>query len=960
MKKIFKRIGAAVLTTAALLTQSLTGGLSAMAAEANTGSNISDKGLSQTVEGGAILHCWCWDFETIKEKMPEIAAAGFSAVQTSPICEVNNGGDGSLTISGGDNWWWHYQPTDYKIGNYQFGTKEQFREMCDTAHSYGIKVIVDSVLNHTTAYYDKISDNIKNLPGKAFHPMGEEREPGQNWSEVDRYEETQYDLSGLYDLNTQNKEVQNYILNFLKDCVDNGADGFRYDAAKLIELPDDTSEKYGNEFASDFWPTILQNGAAFQYGEVLQEGGKHTYKNSATGYDDNDSSRLGAYHSQAYTDKDGGTHYMNTSNSYTGFRVRDAIANKNLAADFVMDAMLPAGAKADQTVTWVESHDNYCNDQSYKELTETQQVIQAWAAIAARKDGTPLFFDRPNNSSAGNPWGDNKIGPEGSDMYKDPQVAAVNFFRNEMGTTPQTACNPIEGNDQVLMIERGDNNKGVVIINASSEDIALNAQTGMTDGSYTDQAFGGAFTVSDGVLSGTVKAGKVAVVYHSNIADENKEHFAPAVNLSVTSGYFLTDTLSVEATVRSCDYAEYTLTINDTTTTGTVSAGDSILIENVGNNQKATLTLTGYNNLGDIDGSGITSIEDVTLLQQFIAELVTLDDAQIQEADVDRNGNVNIADATVIQMFIAELIDNNKLATVTREYTHWVKQDNTIVYLEPEAKPDWEQAYVYIWGSAENAGWPGVKMERTAQGLYRYILPYQYELDGSYGNVIFNNSKGQQFDAGAINPGQQMVYTADGKWKAYNESDYTNPSVGLSAKTGYLPVGSADVKAYVKNCASASYRVEFNGDSDNAITGEAVYGCVIPLDDLQHNDTAVVTLTGFDDNGDEVASATATYTGWEQQGNTIIYMEQAARPAWSSVNAYIWGSYENKSWPGVTMEKLNNDVYKLVLPYQYELPNSVGNVIFNSNGQQFDAGTIHPGEKMIYTADGKWLAYEEP
>lgn len=900
MKKSFKRIGAAVLTTAALLSQSLTGGLSAMAAEVNTGSNTGENGLAQTVEGGAILHCWCWNFETIKEKMPEIAAAGFSAVQTSPICEVNNGGDGSLTISGGDNWWWHYQPTDYKIGNYQFGTKEQFKEMCDTAHSYGVKVIVDSVLNHTTAYYDKISDNIKNLPGKAFHPMGDEREPGQNWSEVDRYEETQYDLSGLYDLNTQNKEVQNYILNFLKDCVENGADGFRYDAAKLIELPDDTSEKYGNDFASDFWPTILQNGAAFQYGEVLQEGGKHTYKNSAAGYDDNDSSRLGAYHSQAYTDKTGGSHYMNTTNSYTGFRVRDAIANKNLAADFVMDAMLPEGAKANQTVTWVESHDNYCNDQSYKELTETQQVIQAWAAIAARKDGTPLFFDRPNNSSANDPWGDNKIGPEGSDMYKDPQVVAVNFFRNEMGTTAQTACNPIEGNDQVLMIERGDNNKGVVIINASSEDVALNAQTGMTDGSYTDQAFGGAFTVSGGVLSGTVKAGKVAVVYHSNIADEDKEHFAPAVNLSVASGYFLTDTLSVEATVRSCDHAEYALTINDTTTTGTVKAGDSILIENVANKEKATLTLTGYDK------------------------------------------------------------ENKELATVTREYTRWVKQDNTIVYLEPEARPEWNQAYIYIWGTAENAGWPGVKMEQTSQGLYRYILPYQYELDGSTGNVIFNNSNGQQFDAGVIKPGEQMVYTASGQWKAYKESDYTEPSVSLSQKSGYLLVGNANVKAYVKNCASATYQVVYNGDADHALSGEAVYGTVIPLDSLQHNDTAVVTLKGFDQNGTEVASATATYNGWQQQGNTIIYMEQAARPAWTSVNAYIWGSSENKSWPGVAMEKLNDDVYKLVLPYQYEIPGSYGNVIFNSNGQQFDAGVIHPGEKMIYTADDKWIAYEEP
>ena len=61
------------------------------------------------------------------------------------------------------------------------------------------------------------------------------------------------------------------------------------------------------------------------------------------------------------------------------------------------------------------------------------------------------------------------------------------------------------------------------------------------------------------------------------------------------------------------------------------------------------------------------------------------------------------------------------------------------------------------------------------------------------------------------------------------------------------------------------------------------------------------------------------------------------------------------------MEKLNDDVYKLVLPYQYEIPGSYGNVIFNSNGgQQFDAGVITPGQKMIYTADGKWIPFVEP
>ena len=677
--------------------------MSVSAEELHNDADLYENGLSKTVEGGAILHCWCWNFNTIREKMPDIAAAGFSSIQTSPICEVNNGGNGSLTISGGDNWWWHYQPVDYKIGNYQFGTKEEFRAMCETAHSYGIKVIVDSVLNHCSSDYSKISANVKNLPGNSFHPMGD-------WNEMDRYDMTQYDLTDLYDLNTQNKAVQNYLLAFLKDCVDNGADGFRFDAAKHIELPDDTSTKHGNAFASDFWPTILQNGATFQYGEILQEGGRHFYSNSRTGYDDNDSSRLPAYQSQTFTDKNGTTRYMNTTNSFTGYRIRDAISKRNLSASFITDTLLPKNALADRTVTWVESHDNYCNEASYSVLNE-QQVIQGWAAIAARKDGTPLFFDRPKNSTSSSPWGNNKIGPEVSEFYKDPQVVAVNYFRNEMGDSPQIATNPISGNTQVVMIERGDDNKGVVIINASDEKVTLHAATGMADGSYTDQALGGAFEVSGGVLTGTVDAGKVAVVYAPETSDSDKVRFTPAVDLSPASGYFLTEKLDAEVTVRGCDHADYKLTIGDSVTTGTARSGSVIQIKNLKNNEKATLKLTGYD------------------------------------------------------------ADNQVLATVTRTYTRWIKQNNTVVYVDPAARSSWKQFYIYIWGSHENKSWPGEKMELTSDGLYCYVLPYQYEIPDSNGNVIINNGSGQQFDAGRITPGQKMIYTADGKWIAYDEPE---------------------------------------------------------------------------------------------------------------------------------------------------------------------------------------------
>lgn len=39
-------------------------------------------GLPDNIEDGAILHAWSWSFNTIYDAIPDIAAAGYTAVQT--------------------------------------------------------------------------------------------------------------------------------------------------------------------------------------------------------------------------------------------------------------------------------------------------------------------------------------------------------------------------------------------------------------------------------------------------------------------------------------------------------------------------------------------------------------------------------------------------------------------------------------------------------------------------------------------------------------------------------------------------------------------------------------------------------------------------------------------------------------------------------------------------------------
>ena len=80
-----------------------------------------------------------WGLGSIIPMIPTVKEQGFDAIQISPI---------QGTKDSGMEWWKLYQPTNFKIGNTQIGTKEQLKELCAVANQYGIKIIVDVVLRH--------------------------------------------------------------------------------------------------------------------------------------------------------------------------------------------------------------------------------------------------------------------------------------------------------------------------------------------------------------------------------------------------------------------------------------------------------------------------------------------------------------------------------------------------------------------------------------------------------------------------------------------------------------------------------------------------------------------------------------------------------------------------------------------------------------------------------------------
>jgi len=434
---------------------------------------------ANSIENGTILHAFCWSFNTIKERLPEIQKAGYTAVQTSPIqtCKYGNGGSRDLR-----NWYYHYQPISYNIGNYQLGSENEFKSLCSAARQYGIKIIVDAVLNHMTSDWNAIDSSLRD---PNFYHFNEKIK-----NEKDRYQVTQYSLIGLYDLNTQHPTIQQYALNFLKQAIADGASGFRYDAAKHIELPDD------NGYGGNFWPTVLNNGAEFQYGEVLS----------------NEASRDDSY-----------SNYMKITASSYGYNVRDAIADDNFNVEKIKN--YNTTVSSNKLITWVESHDTFSNNELESVWLTTDQIKLTWALLVARKSTTPLFFSRP--VGAGGTKDDSRfsgksfIGDEGDALYKNDEIAAVNLFRNAMEGEDENLRNPDE-NKKILMIERG--TKGLVIINLEKKDIQFNSVTNLVDGEYENQTNNkNMFNVSEGLISGTLPSRSVVVLYNKNNNPNNND-----------------------------------------------------------------------------------------------------------------------------------------------------------------------------------------------------------------------------------------------------------------------------------------------------------------------------------------------------------------------------------------------------------------------------------------------------
>ncbi|NLK94831.1 MAG: starch-binding protein [Clostridiales bacterium] len=427
--------------------------------------------LADKCENGVIFHAWNWYYKDVINNLREIAEAGFTTIQVSPV-QPNKGGNFSRTY----DWWQFYQPIDFTVGNV-LGTANDFKEMCKKAKEYGIKIIVDVVTNHLAnnsgkgnhAKWDRF-DKIPHYLKDNDNFWLEESYGAFNNNDYDRVSMTQGAI-GMPGLNTKNIELQDLIIDFLNYLQDLGADGFRFDAAKHIELPTDP-------VSSEFWPRVTsgiksKNSDSFIYGEILNECG---------------------------TDIKNYTKYIRVTDNIYGWNVIDSVLNCNaaLAQNYTRND-LPKNL-----ITWVESHDTYAGDYGRKSNNISDLDIKlAWCIVASRADTIPLYYVRPTDGLNGT------IGGPGNPSWKDPMVSAINKFHNHFAGKNEYIR--ILNNNTIFEIERGDS--GVVIVNLSNNTSFINTQTNLKDGTYKDRISGEKIYVQNGHLSTEICGKSVLVIY---------------------------------------------------------------------------------------------------------------------------------------------------------------------------------------------------------------------------------------------------------------------------------------------------------------------------------------------------------------------------------------------------------------------------------------------------------------
>ena len=229
----------------------------------NNGDTSNDVNFNRAEETGVLRGFEGGDIKGVTQKINEgyFNELGVNAIWLTPIVEQIHGGtDEGTGLTYGFHGYW---TSDWTSIDPNFGTKQDLKALVEAAHSKGIRIVLDAVINHTgpvtdqdpvwpdewvrtspqcdyTTYDSTVSCTlVKNLPDIRTESNENVELPPQlvkKWKSEGRYDQEVEELDEFFKRTGHPRAPRFYIMKWLTDYITEfGIDGYRVDTVKHTE-----------------------------------------------------------------------------------------------------------------------------------------------------------------------------------------------------------------------------------------------------------------------------------------------------------------------------------------------------------------------------------------------------------------------------------------------------------------------------------------------------------------------------------------------------------------------------------------------------------------------------------------------------------------------------------------------------------------------------------------------------
>jgi len=265
------------------------------------GDSSNDANFERNGETGKLRGFEGGDLKGVIQKIEDgyFTDLGVNAIWMTPIVEQIHGktNEGSGATYGFHGYW----AKDWTSLDPNFGTRDDLKKLVEVAHSKGIRIVLDAVINHTGPVTDQDSvwpDNwvrteppcafnnfentvtctlVKNLPDIKTESSEDVELPPQlveKWKSEGRYEQEISELDEFFERTGYPKAPRFYIIKWLTDYItDFGIDGYRADTVKHTETNVWQEFRTECDYAFSEWKKnntekVLDDNSFYLVGEV--------------------------------------------------------------------------------------------------------------------------------------------------------------------------------------------------------------------------------------------------------------------------------------------------------------------------------------------------------------------------------------------------------------------------------------------------------------------------------------------------------------------------------------------------------------------------------------------------------------------------------------------------------------------------------------------------------------------